>query len=84
VRDVPRTTVRQQTLPGVDAMCTLDVYAGVTVTVVSHRSGRGDVTIGAGSAGEADVTAALTEVEATALAALVTRGAVDIVPAMPT
>ncbi len=64
--------VLNQPLPGVGQLFELETSAGLTVSVVSHRSGRRDLVVADGKSEQPIVTAALTRAEAIAVAALLT------------
>jgi TrkA domain protein len=62
--------VRNQPLPGVGQLFELDTASGLTVSVITHRSGRRDLVVSDGKAEEPIVSAPLTRGEANAVAAL--------------
>jgi K+/H+ antiporter YhaU regulatory subunit KhtT len=70
--------VRHQPLPGIGDMFQLDVTSGLTVSVISHRSGRRDLAITERQAEEPLATAALTRAEAIAVAALLTGTHIEL------
>jgi K+/H+ antiporter YhaU regulatory subunit KhtT len=64
--------VRHQRLPRIGDLFELETGSGLTVTIVSHRSGRRDLAIGEAAGEEPLATAGLTRVEAAAVALLLT------------
>ncbi len=62
--------VRHQTLPLLGELFELDTASGLTLTVVTHRSGRRDLAIGTRDEEQPTVTAGLTRTEALAIATL--------------
>ena len=64
--------IRNQSLPGVGQLFELDTSSGLTVSVVSHRSGRRDLVVAERGAEKPIVTAPLSRAEASAVAALLT------------
>ena len=64
--------VRHERLPGIGDRFELDTAAGLTVTVVNHRSGRRDISLGESGAETPLATASLSRTEAVAVVALLT------------
>ena len=73
--------VRHQPLPGIGERFELDTASGLTLTVVTHRSGRRDVAIGTRSEEQPVVTAGLTRAEALAIATLLSGAHIELVTA---
>jgi K+/H+ antiporter YhaU regulatory subunit KhtT len=73
--------VRHERLPGIGDLFELDTAAGLTVTVVTHRSGRRDIAVGKMGADEPAITAALSRTESTAVAALLTGTNIELTTA---
>lgn len=71
--------VRYEPLPGVGELFELIAASGLAVRVVSQRSGRRDLALGAPDADEPTVTVALTKAEATALAALLVGAHIELI-----
>ena len=70
--------VQHQPLPGVGDRFDLVTASGLTLTVVSHRSGRRDIAIGEPGADAPVAIAGLTRIEAAAVAVLLTGAHVEI------
>ena len=64
--------VRHERLPGIGDRFEFDTTAGLTVTVVHHRSGRRDISLAEPGAENPLVSAALSRAESVAVAALLT------------
>jgi K+/H+ antiporter YhaU regulatory subunit KhtT len=64
--------VRHEGLPGIGDRFELDTTAGLTVSVVTHRSGRRDISISEPGAETPLVTARLSRAEAVAVVGLLT------------
>ncbi|HKY77590.1 MAG TPA: potassium transporter TrkA [Acidimicrobiia bacterium] len=64
--------VRRRPLPGIGQLFELDTSSGLTLSVVSHRSGRRDLVVAERGAEKPIVTAPLSRGEASAVAALLT------------
>ncbi len=73
--------VRHQPLPGIGELFELDTASGLTLTVVTHRSGRRDIAIGARDEEQTAVTAGLTRAEALAIAALLSGAHIELATA---
>lgn len=71
--------VRHQPLPGIGELFKVDTACGLTVTVVSHRSGRREIVVGRREADEPLATAALTRNEAAAVATLLTGAHIELI-----
>ena len=71
--------VRHERLPKIGELFEVVADAGRVVTVVSHRSGRRELAIGAPASDEPLATVSLTRVEATALAALLVGAHIELV-----
>jgi TrkA domain protein len=74
-----KVKVRHRPLPGIGELFKLDTACGLTVTVVSHRSGRREIVVGEREADEPLVTAALTRNEAAAVATLLTGAHIELI-----
>ena len=70
--------VRHQPLPGIGELFELDTASGVTLTVVTHRSGRREIAIGTGEEEQPTVTAGLTRAEALAVATLLSGAHIEL------
>lgn len=70
--------VRHQPLPGIGELFELDAASGLTLTVVTHRSGRRDLAIGTGDEDQPKVTVGLTRTEALAVAMLLSGVQVEL------
>lgn len=70
--------VRHQPLPGVGDRFELVTASGLTLMVVSHRSGRRDIAIAEPGADAPVAIAGLTRIEAAAVAVLLTGAHVEI------
>lgn len=71
--------IRHERLPGIGERFHLEAASGVTVTVVSHRSGRRDVAVLEAEGDEPLATAALSRAEAAAVAALLVGAQIELV-----
>jgi hypothetical protein len=71
--------VRYERLPFIGERFELLAASGLSVRVVSHRSGRRDLSIGSPDVATPDVTVALTSPEATALAALLIGAHIELI-----
>ncbi len=69
---------RHQRLPGIGERFELDTAAGLTLTVVNHRSGRRDIAIATRDEAQPAVTAGLTRAEALAIATLLSGAHIDL------
>lgn len=81
--DVRKLKIRHERLPGIGARFHLKAASGVTVTVVSHRSGRRDFAVLETDADEPIATVRLSRAEAAAVAALLVGAQIELVE-MPT
>jgi K+/H+ antiporter YhaU regulatory subunit KhtT len=73
-----KLTVRHERLPRIGERFELDLASGVTLTILSHRSGRHDLIITRPDGEKPSVTAALTGREARALAMLLASAYVEL------
>jgi K+/H+ antiporter YhaU regulatory subunit KhtT len=73
-----KLTVRHERLPRIGERFELDTVSGVTVTIVSHRSGRHDLIITRPDGEEPSATATLTGREARAVAMLLAGAYVEL------
>ena len=71
--------VQHEPLPGMGELFEILVASGTSVHVVSHRSGRRDLTIGRPGADQPEVTVTLTRAEASGLAALLVGAHIELV-----
>jgi TrkA domain protein len=71
--------VGHEPLPGIGERFHIAAASGLTVTVVSHRSGRRDVAILEADADEPLATVALTKGEAAAVAAVLVGAQIELV-----
>jgi K+/H+ antiporter YhaU regulatory subunit KhtT len=70
--------VRHERLPSIGERFDLDTSSGLTITVISHRSGRQDVAITYRGSDEPLVTVALTKSEARAVAMLLAGAHIEL------
>jgi K+/H+ antiporter YhaU regulatory subunit KhtT len=70
--------VRHRPLPGIGDRFELDTADGLTVTVVSHRSGRRDIAIGEPGRDEPLAITRVTRSQAAAVALLLTGAHVEL------
>ncbi len=70
--------VRHQRLPGIGELFELDTASGLTLTVVTHRSGRRDIASGTRDEARPAVTAGLTRAEALAIATLLSGAHIEL------
>ncbi|HYD09013.1 MAG TPA: hypothetical protein VEA78_02830 [Acidimicrobiales bacterium] len=68
--------VRNEALPGIGDLFELVTAAGGTLTIVTHRSGRRDLSIGGGD--QPAITTPLTRGEAAGVAALLSGAHVEL------
>ncbi len=73
-----RLKVQHQFLPGIGELFQLDTASGLTLTVVSHRSGRREIAIGVRDEDQPTVTAGLTRADAVAVATLLTGAYIEL------
>lgn len=73
-----KVKVRRHPLPGVGDRFDLATASGMTVTVVSHRSGRRDIGIGEPGADAPLAITGLTRSEATAVGMLLVGAHIDV------
>jgi K+/H+ antiporter YhaU regulatory subunit KhtT len=71
--------VQHEALPGIGDLFEIATGSGFIVTVVTHRSGRRYVTVGAPEADEPLVSIALTRTESVALATLLTGAHIELI-----
>jgi K+/H+ antiporter YhaU regulatory subunit KhtT len=71
--------VRHEPLPHIGEKFELDTASGLTISVVTHRSGRRDLGIGERGGYQPLVTAVLTRPEAAAVAALLVGAHIELV-----
>lgn len=81
--DVRKLKIRHERLSGIGARFHLKAASGVTVTVISHRSGRRDFAVLETDADEPTATVRLSRAEAAAVAALLVGAQIELVE-MPT
>jgi K+/H+ antiporter YhaU regulatory subunit KhtT len=74
-----KVKVRHRPLPGIGELFKVDTASGVTVIVVSHRSGRREIAVGERGSDEPIATAALTRNEAAAVATLLTGTQIELI-----
>ena len=70
--------VRHEKLPRIGDLFEIATACGLTVTVVAHRSGRRDLTVGKPDEHQPLATVALTRTEATALATLLSGAHIEL------
>jgi K+/H+ antiporter YhaU regulatory subunit KhtT len=70
--------VKHRLLPGIGDFFEIVTASGLSVSVVSHRSGRRDVAVGVPGADQPLVSAPLTRTEAVALATLLTGAHIEL------
>ena len=70
--------VRHQPLPGIGERFELDTASGLTLTVVTHRSGRRDIAIETRDEEQPMATAGLTRAEALAVATLLSGAHIEL------
>ena len=70
--------VRHQVLPGIGELFELDTASGLTLTVVTHRSGRRDIAIETRDEEQPMATAGLTRAEALAVATLLSGAHIEL------
>jgi K+/H+ antiporter YhaU regulatory subunit KhtT len=75
--------VGHEPLPGIGERFHVESACGLTITVVSHRSGRRDVAILETGDDEPLATVALSKGEAAAVAALLVGAQIELVPTTP-
>ena len=63
-----RLKAQHQSLPGIGELIQRDTASELTLTVISHRSGRRDIAVGRRDEDRPTVTAGLTRAEAVAVA----------------
>jgi K+/H+ antiporter YhaU regulatory subunit KhtT len=73
-----RLKVRHEPLPRIGDLFEITPACGLTVTVVSHRSGRRDLSVGTPGEQQPLATVSLTRTEATALATLLTGAHIEL------
>ena len=76
-----KVKVRHQPLPGIRELFELDTASGLTLTVVTHRSGRRDMAIGTRDEEQPMVTAGLTRTEALAIVTLLSGAHTELATA---
>jgi K+/H+ antiporter YhaU regulatory subunit KhtT len=79
-----KLNVRHEHLPRIGERFVLDTESGASLTVISHRSGRQDVTITDSRDREAAATASLTASEASAMAMLLSGTHIQLIATDPT
>jgi TrkA domain protein len=72
--------IRHEPLPLIGERFHLDAASGLTITVVSHRTGRREVAVLETDGDEPPVTVVLTKGEAAAVAALLVGAQIELVP----
>jgi K+/H+ antiporter YhaU regulatory subunit KhtT len=75
--------VRHELLPGVGERFEFKASSGLTVIVVSHRSGRRDVSLRVPGEDESLATVGLTRTESVALATLLTGAQIEFLVSAP-
>ncbi len=70
--------VRHEPLPGIGELFELDTASGLTLTVVTHRSGRRHIAIGSRDEEQPIVTAGLSRAEALAVATLLSGAHIEL------
>ncbi len=73
-----KVKVRHEPLPGIGEVFELDTASGLTLTVVTHRSGRREIAIGTRDEEQPIVTVGLTRAEALAIATLLSGAHIEL------
>lgn len=71
--------IRHERLPGIGELFGIVAASGLSVQVVSHRSGRRDLSIGSPDADQPEITVSLTRSEASGLAALLVGAHIELI-----